>query len=756
LESPVPSRQPPASVTFDIPPGPLDTVLKAFEQATGITVQVSEDGIRTLPSPGVVGVRTPEQALHALLIGTGVGYRFSRPDRVSLDLQVKDAVEVTGTLPRVASPKFTELVRDTPQTITVVPQAVMESQNATTLRDVLRNVPGITYQAGEGGGGLPGDSLTMRGFSATNDIFVDGVRDVGAYSRDSFNLEQVEVIKGPAGPYAGRGSTGGSINLVTKTPQRGAAYSGAIGGGTSAYKRGTVDLNQPLEGLPGNTALRLNAMWTDGDVPGRDVVENSSWAVAPTFALGLGKPTRLTASYLHLQQDNVPDYGLPWAAFDASPAVDQRNFYGLREYDQEDIRNDVASLDVARDLSSSTTLRNLSRYGRTFRDSAITSPRPPNRQLQQRTMDNDVIANQTTIASRVQAGHLTHAIVTGVEFGRETTDNRNRAQSANQPSTDIYNPDPSERPLGPLPPNTGNPSTAITGTVAAYAFDTVHLSSAVLLSGGVRFDRSEVDFSATNLATGAVTELERTDRAVTWNAGVVFKPRPEGSVYVGAGTSFNPSSDAGTTGTALSDVPTAVNNLNLAPERSRNLEVGTKWDLFNDRLSLGAAIFRTEKTNARTRNLTSDPFVLEGRHRVDGVELTLAGTLAPGWSVFSGFTHMNSRIVSSANSSEVSNDLVLTPENSFSVWSEYAFPWRLTIGGGAQYADNVFRNTLNTLTIPSYWLANAMASYRVNQHLTLRLNGSNLGDKAYVDRASGGHYIPGPRRSIALTLDTRF
>ena len=256
-----------APLRFDITPGPLGTALTSFEQATGLSVEVPNDNIRTLNSPGVSGVFSAEQALEQLLTGTGVSFRFTGARTVSLDLRIQaDAVEVTGRMPSVSSPKYTEPLRDIPQTITVIPRAVMEQQGAVTLRDVLRNVAGITFQAGEGG--VPaGDQMTIRGFSARTDMFIDGVRDFGGYSRDAFNLEQVEVTKGPSSSIAGRGSTGGSINQVTKAPQLGASYDGAIGVGNAAYKRSTIDINQPLEGLGKNTAFRLNAMWTDTDVP---------------------------------------------------------------------------------------------------------------------------------------------------------------------------------------------------------------------------------------------------------------------------------------------------------------------------------------------------------------------------------------------------------------------------------------------------------------------------------------------------------
>jgi catecholate siderophore receptor len=221
----------------------------------------------------------------------------------------------------------------------------MEAQSATTLRDVLRNVPGITIQAGEGGTPA-GDQMAIRGFSARTDIFIDGVRDFGGYSRDAFNLEQVEVTKGPASATSGRGSTG----RVGEHGQQGAVAAGeprvSLSGGNAEYKRGTLDLNQPVSGL-GGASIRLNAMWQDAGTPGRDVVENTRWGVAPSIAIGLRTPTRLTASYFRLQQDGIPDYGLPWVPAanvplaqyaNQTPPVDFSNFYGhaqprLREDD---------------------------------------------------------------------------------------------------------------------------------------------------------------------------------------------------------------------------------------------------------------------------------------------------------------------------------------------------------------------------------------------------------------------------------------
>ena len=242
---------------FDIPPGPLQTVLAAFQAQTGIATTTARAEIYQLQSPGVSGVFQPEQALEQLLMGTGLAFRFTSPTSVSVDVRAQsEFVEVTGAPTRaVSSPKFTAPLRDIPQTITVIPNEVIQSQGATTLRDVLRNVTGISIQAGEGG--VPaGDNLSIRGFSARTDFFIDGVRDSGGYTRDPFNVEQVEVVKGPSSSYAGRGSTGGMVNLATKAPNLAASRHVNIGGGSAAYKRGTFDVNQPMSD---NAAFRFNA-----------------------------------------------------------------------------------------------------------------------------------------------------------------------------------------------------------------------------------------------------------------------------------------------------------------------------------------------------------------------------------------------------------------------------------------------------------------------------------------------------------------
>lgn len=689
-----------------------------------------------------------------------------------------DAAEDSLKTDTASSPKYSQPLLDTPQTITVIPQAVIRDRGASTLRDVLRNSPGITFQAGEGGGGLPGDqNFSLRGTSARNSLFVDGVRDVGAYTRDSFNLQQVEVIKGPTGTMAGRSATSGAINQVSKTPQLQDSQDYSLGYGSDNYKRVSSDINL---GLSDSMAFRLNAMYHDAEVSNRDVVESKRWGIAPSFALGLGTATRFTASAFYVDEDNVPDYGLPWGtttqttatdpshngtfptgAYEARPAVDQSIFFGLKDYDYEDIETKAGTLQLEHDFNENITARNVLRYLDSERSSAITAPRPPNRQLQRRDMETENITNLTDVSIEFATGALQHSLVTGLELTRETTDSQNSSQTANQPQIpDFFNPNPNLAPLGPMPVNNGNPSETEIKNIALYVVDTIKLNEQWAITAGVRRDDVDVDYQLRSFATGAITDnLSRSDEEVTYQGAITFKPIEAGTIYVAYGTGFDPTVDAGTTGSGLSSSPTQANNVNLPPEESTNLEVGTKWELLDRRLALNAAVFRTEKTNLRTRNANSDPFILNGEQRIEGLELSASGMLTDAWSVFAGASFLDTEYKISANGLERGQELPLVPEVSANAWTTYVLPFGLTVGLGLQYIDDMVRSrsaTLGELVVDGTVLVDAMASYQLNDMVSLRLNVINLTDEEYVDRFGGGHYVPGAGRSAQLTAYLTF
>ncbi len=673
----------------------------------------------------------------------------------------------------VSSSKYTEPLLDIPQTITVVPQAVIKAQSATTLRETLRNVPGISMQAGEGG--VPaGDQMSIRGFSARTDMFVDGVRDFGGYTRDSFNLEQVEVSKGPASSYAGRGSTGGSINQVSKAPSLDRFMSGSVGFGSAFYKRSTVDFNQPLPEIPiPGTALRINGLFHDADTAGRNEVTNKRWGIAPSLALGLETALRVNLSYFYLGQDNVPDYGIPWVPpanatgsltglGDQPAPVSWHNFYGLLDRDYEKTQTHLWTAKVEYDATDELTLRNQFRYGRASRDSIVTAPRfanaknqSINRQVQARDMLDTVIDDQIDATLHFDTGRLEHALVTGLEYIYERSANRPRTGSG-EPFADLYNPEPGQSYMDVISISPRE-NVAVSNSVALSVFDTVKLNEQWEVNGGLRWDYFTTDFQS---ATGPEGEpLSRIDRKFSWRGGLVYKPLPNGSVYFGYGTSFNPTAE----GLTLASTASSQNNLSLDPETTQTYEIGTKWDLFKDRLGVNAALFHTKKNNARTTDpgtslasTADDVVVVEGDQRVNGIELGMTGNITERWKIFSGYTVLASRILSSKTQSEVGHQLSNTPQQSFSVWSTYQLPFDCEAGLGMQYVDARFNSNANTRKAPEYWLFDAMFAHKLNDHITLRLNAYNLTNQEYIAGVGGGHFIPGAGRSLIAATEFEF
>jgi len=651
-------------------------------------------------------------------------------------------------------------VQDAPQSISIISKEVIEQQAASSLRDVLRNVSGISMAAGEGGGGPAGDNLTLRGFGARNDIFIDGIRDFASYTRDVFNVEQVEVVKGPASAQTGRGSTGGYINMFSKQPQLMSFVRGTAAAGLPVYGRATFDVNigEDELGLGGGTAFRLNGMYHNADAPGRDFVESERMGIAPSVAVGLGSSTRAILSYLYLRQNNQPDYGIPFIPatntvlpeFADQPApVDFDNYYGLTERDYEKTRSHLVTFALEHDLTDTIRVSNTTRYGYATRDSIYSAPRFAgtgttlvNPQTQSRDTVDDVWFNQSNLFAEFATGGLRHDLIAGFEIADENSRNQPRTITAGTP-TDLFAPDP-ERPwTGTIVDTPGGPVTAAADTLAAYLFDTVHFSEQLLFSGGLRWERYESMFDP----AGAAGPFERVDEQVTWRAGLTYKPVPRLSLYAGAGTSVNPSIEN------MTQTNVSVDLAALEPERSRTYEIGAKWEGFGGRLLLNGAVFRTDKVNARTDGLPGEPpIVLDGKQRVDGFELGITGKLTENWSVIGSYSHLDTEIRESNDPLEVGNRLGNVPDHSGSLWTVYELPFGLEIGGGVRYNGTRFTNVANTREIGDYWVADATLAYEFMGGTTIRLNVFNLFDERYIDQVGGGHFVPGPGRSAIATV----
>lgn len=716
------------------------------------------------------------------------------------------SVTVTGTQDTyksesLDSPKFSQPLVDTTQTVTIINKKLIQDQQATTLTEALRNVPGVgAFYAGENGNTSTGDSVYMRGFDTSNSIFVDGIRDTSSVHRDMFNIDQVEVIKGPSGSDYGRSAPSGSINLVSKQPKLKDSFDASLGLGSDKYKRGTIDWNKKL----GETmAFRLNAFGMGTDVAGRDKVDNQRWGIAPSFAFGLGTPTRVFLDIYHVEQKNTPDggvstIGLPgysapsnaFSYFASAPRVDTNNFYGTKA-DHDNSTTDMETLRFEHDLSENTTIRNTTRWARTSQDYLLSSfmasasyltVGDPNdlstwsmrRMANSKDIVNEILTNQTNITTKFQTGSLKHDLSMGLELTREKQTNYGltNPDSPAYSTVSIYYPDSSVN-YG-KPTRNGAESYGKTDTVAIYAFDTVELNDRWQVNGGLRLDHYRTEYTSSTACGGSgrnavacngaptgtpittINGATKSGNLVDWKLGALYRLTQNGNIYVDYAVSQQPPGGANFT---LAEGGNSANRTDFEPQKAKTFEIGTKWEVLDRKLLLTAALFRTDVSND-VQQADDGTYQQTAEKRVQGIELGMAGQLTPNWSVSAGYTLQDAKVSAGPSiTNDGSNNLSYTPRNAFSLWSTYKLPHGFTLGGGARYVGGLTRGTDGAAGTPdgteSYWVFDAMAGYRVNKNLNLQLNVYNLFDKDYVAsiNKSGYRYFPGAPRSFILTAN---
>ncbi|WP_269620308.1 TonB-dependent receptor [Zhongshania sp. BJYM1] len=674
-------------------------------------------------------------------------------------VKIESSVITPYKAEKASSPQYTQKLADTPKTITVVPEQVLRDQAVSSLRDALRNVSGITMQAGEGGAAA-GDNLSIRGFDATNDLYVDGVRDIGAYSRDTFNLEQLEVTKGPSSTVSGRGSAGGSVNMVSKAAKFEDFKRGTVMVGNDNQLRATADINGVLSN---NLAGRINIMTQDSGVPGRDVTENKGSGFAGALTYLLSEKTTLTGGISYLDQDNIPDGGVPLLTnANGERYLDKdtaENYYGVENRDYD--KNEISTVKLAVDhrFNDTLSLRNQTFIGTTETSAAFTRPSFDSTAgnvrrggVKGRDEDRDIISNQTTLRSDFSSGSVDHNLVTGIDITQEEYINYElRPTNDNPPNVDLYNP-VTDDPYGGSITRAGGKRKGTYDAISLFVSDTLTFTPKWSVNLGVRVEDYEQEYSQDYSSTGrggVITDpfkYKSSDTLISWNAAVTYKPVENGSIYLGVGNAQTP---LGSNLTLSSD------EQNLDAEEDQILELGTKWELFDAKVLANAALFRSVKTNAATNDVDNDDaLVLDGEQVVQGIELGINGTITSKWAIIANYTYTDSEIKDSGDPAEVGVVIFNTPEHSASLWTTYEIDRAWQVGGGLQYIGE-YENG-DTTELDAVTLLNATASFQATDNVKLQLNANNLTDEKYLLKPRGSRGVPGPGKSVTLTASLEF
>lgn len=744
------------------------TLTRTLPLASALTAGVSF--AQETPDAGARGVvaAQPLEALEAGVIAQALPLREVADAGAALDVVQLAPVEVRGerNVYRPAPPSVLRLPSkplDTPQAITAVPRKLIDEQQATTLRDAMRNVSGLTISAGEGG--RQGDSFNLRGFSAQTDVFRDGVRDLGWYTRDTFNLQGVDVFFGPSSVLFGRGSTGGAINLTTRKPTARASREVSLLVGSAPSGRLSLDVNQPLTD---SVQARVSGMLTYGAVAGRDGVTNFRGGVAPSLRWLVADRTTLEADYLYQRESSVPDYGHPYAngfPVSWSLGVPRTAFYGVPDEDREQVNAHVGTVRLLHRLSEVFQLANTLRVGAVNRVSSPTAPRGLvldgadsriGRQRFHTATDYLTVIDQLDLRGHFFTGLLEHTLNVGFEFDRETrSQRRSNLVAAGAPGgnlqTNLFTPD-AWPDLSVVSPVFASANETQQTTAGVYLSEQLGLTRFVdvLLSG--RLDLLDTRYVSRN-AAGVISPLGREDLLFNWRLGLVLHPLERTSVYAMYGTSTNPSAEAGTL---------SADTQSLAAERNWTFEAGAKADLLTDRLSLTGSYFRIEKTNGRVANSDPNgaPIILSGVQRVQGLNLGLAGRIVGPWMAFANYTFMPSEIVSNPNAYLVGQPLPSTPLHAASVWTTVTPLEHLTLGGGLIFQSTT---TVNNPTseaqaqnhVPEVWRFDAYASYEFGRS-TFQLNLNNVSNRLFYEASYAGQAVPAEGRVVLFTWRVRF
>lgn len=694
----------------------------------------------------------------------------------------KDALRATTT----TIGKGKQELRDIPQSITVITERLVDDRNLDTLKDVLHNTAGVTFQAAEGGE----EDIRLRGFSlaTTGDIFVDGMRDPAFYDRDTFNNDRIELLRGSASMLFGRGSTGGAVNQVSKAPRAMSENEVSTTVGSFNYRRVTGDFNIHTGE---DAALRINAMVTKADNNGAGSSIDKK-GIAGAYRFGIGTSDEFSVGLYVLQNNNGMNYGLPWIKPTASaPAssttvndkLDPSAYFGMAS----DYNNGSAKYLTASHLhrfQDDSELKTVIRKGAFERDQragtvrfcqrstnaagVVSNPQCPttavaldtfspstilNRGNNAKIQDLDAVYAQSDYSQKLTAWGVKHEIMAGLDFARESK-NVYGATAVSKPQT---------RAGTPFDGASINEAARIVTRTSAfeaqnlgiYAQDLIQVAPSWKVLGGLRYDSMRGDFNTLTAATGVVSSsYAQTIGDWSERLGVLYQPNPLHSYHFSWGTSFNTSADTYSYSALSANTP---------PEQSRNIELGAKLDSADKRFTTRLALFQSTKTNERNTDPDSaaTAFLLSGKRHSTGMEIDVTGHLTPKWDIFGSYMWMPDAVIDVASPTAAAGDRAgerpaLTPIHSGTVWTTYQLNSQWRIGAGINFRSEQSPNRNPGWMAPGYATVDLMTEYTFSDRVMLKGNVNNINNVVYADALYSGHYIPGSGRNAQLTLNLKF
>ncbi len=792
---------------FDIPAGTVGQVLETLQKQSGIRIELaSNHDMSGIASSGVHGVVTVQEALEQALASTGLSARFDTPDSVKVEMRGANESVVVTADDTPSSIKYTTPLVDLPQTVTVVSEQTMAYTASTTLVEALRTVPGITFGAGEGGNPL-GDRPYIRGIDSQSSTYIDGVRDIAAQSRETFDIESIEVQEGPGGTYGGRSTGGGSINMNSRMARRKNFIAGTFMPGTANYFRGTVDGNWQISNL---IAGRLTGMGHSADVNGRDAVHNQRWGIAPSLAIGLGRPTRLYLDYYHLITNNLPDSGVPYnnpavpATIPANygPQIYQRGdgsplklprrglFWGLKDRDHDKEYAKIATGRLEHDLWHEHALvRNTFRYDRTSQDYVWTLPDDSKgnilygylfRRINSRNQSTFTAANQTDLSGSFKTGSIKHTYAGGIEFTKERANVDTYANNttsltggqencaagigaaSNYNCTSLFSPDFNDPwTLKGTIIQAHNPAHYVATSRSAYIFDTVQFNSHFQSTLGARYDHYQSDYASAKAAgTGAITTNSVTNNIGNYLGSLIYKPDHATSVYGSVSTSAIPPGASLAQGSDPNAI-TTIGNQNLQPQFIRQEEFGAKRELNGGRSLVRVDFYRNDIQNVRITQ-ADGTVAAAGNSRTLGAQIGISGQLTRKWQATAGYGYIDAVLVNAgftngAPSTSNGTSMPNVARHSVSITSNYAITRHLRAGGGIYTMTKVWGSQVNNKWVPGYARVDIFGNYEINKHYSLQANIQNVGNTLYYQQAYPTHYaIPGVARSAVFGLNVKF